>query len=77
MAGGRWAVGGGRRREAPFAPPSTAHRDDQSSRAQAARIMRDSGCDALVVFAGERVVGVLTAVDLVRSLAQEGHGNDH
>jgi len=47
--------------------------DDRSSRAQAAQIMGDSGSDALVVFAGKRVVGVLTAVDLVRSLAQEGN----
>ena len=52
-------------------PPPTV--DDRSSRAQAAQIMGDSGSDALVVFAGKRVVGVLTAVDLVRSLAQEGN----
>ncbi|TCO61953.1 CBS domain-containing protein [Actinocrispum wychmicini] len=52
-------------------PPPTV--DDRTSRADVARIMQESGCDALVVFSGQRVVGVLTAVDLVRSLAQEGN----
>jgi CBS domain-containing protein len=48
------------------------HVDDRSTRAHAAQVMQESGGDALVVLAGTHVVGVLTAVDLVRSLAQEG-----
>ncbi|GAB3887616.1 hypothetical protein GCM10029964_053890 [Kibdelosporangium lantanae] len=56
-------------------PPPTV--DDRSSRAAAARLMRETGSDALVVYAGRRVVGVLTAVDLVRSLAQEGNRDVH
>jgi CBS domain-containing protein len=49
--------------------------DDRITRADAARIMHQSRTDALVIQAGKHVVGVLTAVDLVRSLAQEGnHG---
>jgi CBS domain-containing protein len=55
-------------------PPPTV--DDQANRAQAAKVMQESGSDALVVFSGGHVVGVLTAVDLVRSLAQEGHHDD-
>jgi CBS domain-containing protein len=55
-------------------PPTV---DDRASRADAARIMQESGSDALVVVTGRRVVGVLTAVDLVRSLAQEGKQDVH
>jgi CBS domain-containing protein len=55
-------------------PPPTV--DDRASRAMAAKTMRESGSDALVVFSGRHVVGVLTAVDLVGSLAQEGHHDD-
>jgi CBS domain-containing protein len=55
-------------------PPPTV--DDLTSRAHAARTMQESGSDALVVVSGGHVVGVLTAVDLVRSLAQEGHHDD-
>ncbi|GAB3899659.1 hypothetical protein GCM10029964_085890 [Kibdelosporangium lantanae] len=51
--------------------------DDRTSRADAARIMQETGSDALVVSAGRQVVGVLTAVDLVRSLAQEGNRHVH
>jgi CBS domain-containing protein len=41
-----------------------------ASRIEAARAMIDESCDALVVVdAGSQVVGVLTAVDLVHSLA--------
>jgi CBS domain-containing protein len=43
--------------------------DSTSSRAEAARAMADGATDALVVVAEGEVVGVLTAVDLVRSLA--------
>jgi len=56
-------------------PPPTV--DDRTTRAAAAQAMRESGCDALVVVAGRRVVGVLTAVDLVRSLAEEGNRDVH
>jgi CBS domain-containing protein len=56
-------------------PPPTV--DDRAARADAARIMRETGSDALVVSAGRRVVGVLTAVDLVRSLAVEGNRDVH
>jgi len=56
-------------------PPPTV--DDRASRADAARIMQGTSSDALVVYAGRRVVGVLTAVDLVRSFAQEGNRDVH
>jgi CBS domain-containing protein len=44
--------------------------DGEATRVQAAKAMREAACDALVVYSGEYVVGVLTAVDLARSLAQ-------
>nr|CEL13278.1 hypothetical protein [Kibdelosporangium sp. MJ126-NF4]CTQ98969.1 hypothetical protein [Kibdelosporangium sp. MJ126-NF4] len=46
--------------------------DERASRAHVARVMRESASDAVVVWSGRHVVGVLTAVDLVRSLVQEG-----
>lgn len=57
------------RRPAPFVR-STASRTD------AARTMIDESCDALVVVdANDQVVGVLTAVDLVHSLAVPVNGD--
>ncbi|MET0133925.1 MAG: CBS domain-containing protein [Kibdelosporangium sp.] len=47
--------------------------DDHVTRADAARIMHRSRSDALVIQVGQHVLGVLTAVDLVRSLAEEGN----
>jgi CBS domain-containing protein len=41
-------------------------------RSVAARRMCDSGIDAVLVCGDESVVGILTATDLVRSLAEEG-----
>lgn len=43
-------------------------------RSAAARRMRDTGVDAVLVRAGESVVGILTATDLIRSLAADGPG---
>jgi CBS domain-containing protein len=40
-------------------------------RSVAARQMRDAGIDAVLVCEGEVVVGILTATDLIRSLATE------
>ncbi len=52
-------------------PPPTV--DERASRSDAARVMQEHGTDALVVFSGKHVVGVLTAVDMVRSIALEGN----
>jgi CBS domain-containing protein len=43
--------------------------DERASRAHAADVMQKSNTDALVVYSGNRVVGVLTV--LSRSIAQE------
>jgi CBS domain-containing protein len=49
-------------------PPSV---DAGASRVAAARLMRESAGDVLLVMANAQVVGVLTAVDLVGSLAHD------
>ena len=45
------------------------HPDDH--RSTAAEQMRATGIDAALVCEGETVVGILTATDLIRSLASE------
>ncbi|KAA5825484.1 CBS domain-containing protein [Saccharopolyspora hirsuta] len=49
--------------------------DAEDDRSVAARRMIEAGTDALLVMRGGQVCGVLTAVDLVRDIAQLGHGN--
>ncbi|MBP2328763.1 CBS domain-containing protein [Kibdelosporangium banguiense] len=55
-------------------PPPTV--DDRATLADAARVMRETASDAVVVFSGQQVVGVLTAVDFVQSFAREGADDD-
>ena len=50
-------------------PASTVRPEDR--RSVAARQLRDTGLDAVLVCAGDSVVGILTATDLIRSLAEE------
>jgi CBS domain-containing protein len=50
-------------------PAPTVRPEDR--RSVAARQMRETGLDAVLVCAGNSVVGIVTATDLVRSLAEE------
>jgi CBS domain-containing protein len=50
-------------------PAPTVRPEDR--RRAAAQQMRDADIDAVLVCAGDAVVGILTATDLVRSLAEE------
>ena len=43
-----------------------------ASRSAAARSMHTGGIDAVLVVDGERLLGIVTATDLIRSLAAEG-----
>lgn len=43
-----------------------------ASRSAAARSMHAGGIDAVLVTDGERLLGIVTATDLIRSLAAEG-----
>jgi CBS domain-containing protein len=50
--------------------------DDRATLTDAARAMRETASDAVVVLSGRHVVGVLTAVDFIQSLAREGADDD-
>jgi CBS domain-containing protein len=51
---------------------STPAVEPTASRSAAARRMHAEGIDAVLVTDGERLVGIVTATDLIRSLATDG-----